>query len=137
MALILLAFVGTLAIFFRIWRELDSVRRALDDVRKSLQYYAVDAAQQNRDLAVLIREQRSGDRQETDAGDDCLGELLERGIPNLSASPSDDFSPADPDPASSGGSSLPDIASGTGMLDDEEEDFFRRFEKGPGKGFAS
>lgn len=131
MALILLAFVGTLAMFFRIWRELDGLRRALDDVRKNVQYYAVDAAQQNRDLAALIRE-RGGDRQDAYKGGDCLGELLERGIPNLSTA----SSPSAPlSSAPSGGSSLPDIASGTGMLDDE--DFFRRFEKRPDKGHAS
>lgn len=87
MALILLAFIGTLAIFFRIWRELDALRAALRDIRESLRFYAVDSAQQNRDLAAIIRELRSmtaaqgGEAQRE--GDDCLGELLERGLPNL------------------------------------------------------
>lgn len=87
MALILLAFVGTLAVFLRIWRELESVRRALDEVRESLQFYAVDAAQQNRDLTALARELRDSlPRDAANPGepkDACLGELLERGIPNL------------------------------------------------------
>jgi len=87
MALILLAFIGTLAIFFRIWRELDALRAALRDIRESLRFYAVDSAQQNRDLAAIIRELRSmaaaqnGETQPE--GGDCLGELLERGLPNL------------------------------------------------------
>lgn len=123
MALILLAFVGNLAIFFRIWRELDGVRRSLDEVRTNQQYYAVDAAQQNRDLAALIRELRNGARQGADSGGDCLGELLERGISNLS-------------PAPSAGRILPDIVSGAG-IPDEDEDFLRRFEKERSKGTAT
>ena len=128
MALILLAFIGTLAIFFRIWRELDGVRRSIGEIRESLQYYAVEAGQQNRDLANLVRELRSltgtAEREAPGSGDDSLGELLEKGLPNLM-----DAS------ASAGGNCinrpLPPLH------DREEEDFLRRFETGPGKGASS
>ena len=85
MALILLAFIGTLAVFLRIWRELDSLRAILADIRDSLQLYAVDAAQQNRELASIVRDLRvvTGTHQASTQADTCLGELLERGIPNL------------------------------------------------------
>lgn len=87
MALILLAFIGTLAVFLRIWRELDHVRTILRDIRESLQFYAVDIAQQNRDLARIVRELRgmSAGRDERDPANECLSELLERGLPNIAS----------------------------------------------------
>lgn len=122
MAVVILAFVGILAVFFRIWRELDSVRRSLTEVRESLQYLAVDAAQQNRDLAGMIRDLRSGECAAAPA-DDCLGELLEKGIPNLMGTPK--LEPAL--------KSVPPLSLG----DAEENDFLRRFEPAPGKGATS
>lgn len=122
MALVILAFAGTLAVFFRIWRELDAVRRSLAEVRESLQYLAVDAAQQNRDLVGMIRDLRSGERAADPAGD-CLGELLEKGIPNLMDAPK---------PGSTL-KSVPPLSLG----DAEENDFLRRFEPVPGKGATS
>lgn len=119
MALVILAFVGTLAVFFRIWRELDAVRRSLAEVREALQYLAVDAAQQNRDLAGMIRDLRSGERA-PDPADDCLGKLLERGIPNLMDAPKSE----------SALKSVPPLSLG----DAEENDFLRRLEPVPGKG---
>lgn len=93
MALILLAFIGTLAVFFRIWRELDGVRASLRELRETVQLYAVDAAQQNRDLATLVRDprgMRAGQGGEASpAGGDCLGDLLERGLPNLTVAAPD------------------------------------------------
>ena len=121
MALILLAFIGTLAVFFRIGRELESLRRALGDIRESLQYYAVDAAQQNRDLAVLIRELRgqASKRDGTDRqGEDSLGDLLEKGLPHLAA---------DPLVGRAGRNGKPVLAENA-----EEEDFLRRFRDVPG-----
>ncbi|SBV95129.1 hypothetical protein KL86DPRO_10817 [uncultured delta proteobacterium] len=149
MALILLAFIGTLAIFFRIWRELDALRRTLGDIRESLQYYAVDVAQQNRELANLAGELRgvtasraasreaSQDAQSTvtrDPADDCLGALLEKGLPNLVDNPSlgggkpaYDFAPG----------SRTAFAEKAAFIDKDEEDFLRRFGTGPEKGPAS
>lgn len=125
MALVLLAFIGTLAVFFRIWKELDGLRGTLEDIRKSMQYYAVDAAQQNRDLAGLIRETRGGAAQaEVGTGDVSLGELLEKGLPNLAETPL-------------AKSSLPDIAPNIRSSGDEEADFLRRFERVSGKERAS
>lgn len=136
MALILLAFVGTLAVFFRIWRELDGVRRSLNDIRESLQYYSVDAAQQNRELATLVRELRGLTGQQE--GSDCLGELLEKGLPNLVDTP---FQNAQNVQKGLKGSALPDIsapAAGPAFGGHEEEDdFLRRFEAGSGKGYSS
>lgn len=141
MALILLAFVGTLAVFFRIWRELDGLRRSIDDIRKNVQYYAVDAAQQNRDLAGLIRESRNPADQ-PGTGGDCLGELLEKGLPNLAP----EFSAAPLSPhlaapqvsaASPVSRGLPDLAPRNAEPLNEEEDFLRRFEDVSGKGGLS
>lgn len=87
MALILLAFIGTLAVFLRIWRELDSLRASIRELKDSMQFYAVDASQQNRDLAVALRDLRanaeSPAKGETRKDEACLGELLEKGLPNL------------------------------------------------------
>lgn len=82
MALIILAFIGTLAVFFRIWRELEALREHMADIRESFRLYAVDMAQQNRDLASAVRDLRAmaGRR---DADDEALGGLLERGLPDL------------------------------------------------------
>lgn len=135
MALILLAFVGTLAVFFRIWRELDGVRRSLNDIRESLQYYSVDAAQQNRELAGLVRELRGlvGPQEQQESNN--LGELLDRGLPNLVAASSQK------DQKGLKGSALPDLsAPAAGQVfggHAEEEDFLRRFEAGSGKGSSS
>lgn len=119
MALILLAFIGTLAVFFRIGRELESLRRALGDIRESLQYYAVDGAQQNRDLAALIRELRGlSPRQGGTAPEENLGDLLEKGLPNLVD---------DPLVGRAGRKAAP-VFGGKA----EEEDFLSRFESGPG-----
>ena len=87
MALILLAFAGTLAVFLRIWRELDHLHKAVRDIKDHLQFYAVDSAQQNRDLANIVRELRSTaatkNNSAPDSASECLGELLEKGLPNL------------------------------------------------------
>lgn len=87
MALILLAFIGTLAVFLRIWRELDSLRASIRELKDGMQFYAVDASQQNRDLAAALRELRANGelpaKAENRAGEACLGELLEKGLPNL------------------------------------------------------
>ena len=127
MALILLAFVGTIAIFFRIWRELDALRRMLGDIRDSLQYYAVDSAQQNRDLANLVSELRgltaAQGAPSRGPADENLGTLLEKGLPNLMENPSIAASR----PVHETGYS-PDFN------DRDEDDFLRRFETGPGKG---
>ena len=122
MALIILAFVGTLAVFFRISRELTALRRALGDVRESLQYYIVDAAQQNRDLESLVRELRSLSAKQDAASkehEENLTDLLERGIPNLMADVKLDRDGQDDGHAFGGRV--------------EEEDFLRRFEAGPRK----
>lgn len=123
MALILLAFIGTIAIFFRIWRELDAIRRSLGDIRESLQYYAVDSAQQNRDLASLVKELRglasSQGAPAHDPANDCLGTLLEKGLPNLVDAPSAGMA------HESGYSARFDAG--------EEDDFLRRFEPVSGK----
>ena len=79
MALILLAFVGTLIIFFCIWRELDALRRTVQDMRSSMQFVALDMEQHTRDLAAILRELR----QLTDNGNVDLGVMLENGLPNL------------------------------------------------------
>ena len=125
MALILLAFIGTIAIFFRIWRELDALRRMLGDIRESLQYYAVDSAQQNRDLASLVKELRGlAPQQDAPAREPAdLGTLLEKGLPSLMEN-------------SSIAVSRPTHESGysRNFSDGDEEDFLRRFETGPGKG---
>lgn len=149
MALILLAFIGTLAIFFRIWRELDAMRRALGDIRESLQYYAVDVAQQNRELANLVGELRGlteskaesrGASQGTrgtvtrDPADESLGALLDKGLPNLVDNP-----------VLGGGKPAYDFdrpsgtafAGKTAFADKDEEDFLRRFGTGPERGPAS
>jgi hypothetical protein len=126
MALILLAFVGTLTIFFRIWRELDAVRRALGDIRESLQYNAMDIAQQNRELMHLSAELRR--LAATDGGvgsapaSDNLGTLLERGLPNLM-----DNRVSGGEGASTSHTTLP-----FGRVD-EDDDFLRRLEAGPEK----
>ena len=123
MALIILAFVGTLAVFFRISRELVALRRALGDIRESLQYYIVDAAQQNRDLESLVRELRILSAKRDAASkehEDNLVDLLEKGLPNLIA----DAKPgkcAEDDGQFFGGKA-------------EEGDIFRRLEGGSVKG---
>lgn len=135
MALILLAFVGTLAVFFRLWRELDGVRRSLNDIRESLQYYSVDATQQNRELVSLIRELRGLAGAQEHQGTSDLGELLDRGLPNLVGASSQ--------AAQKGlkGSTLPDLSAPAAPPAfggrEEEDDFLRRFEAGAGKGSSS
>ena len=79
MALILLAFIGTLVIFFCVWRELDALRRTVQDMRSSMQFVALDMEQHTRDLAAILRELRQ--LTGGDAAD--LGALLEKGLPNL------------------------------------------------------
>lgn len=87
MALILLAFIGTLAVFLRIWRELDQLHRAVRDIKEHMRFSAADIEQQNRDIANIARELRSlapaGGGGERDTAGECLGELLEKGLPNL------------------------------------------------------
>jgi hypothetical protein len=87
MALIILAFIGTLAVFLRIWRELDSLRASIRELKDSMQFYAVDASQQNRDLAAALLDLRANAdasaKPENGAGETCLGDLLEKGLPNL------------------------------------------------------
>lgn len=135
MALILLAFVGTLAVFFRIWRELDGVRRSLNDIRESLQYYSVDAAQQNRELASLVRELRGLAGAQEQQESDNLGDLLDRGLPNLVDASSQK------DQKGLKGSLLPDLSAPAAVAafggHAEEDDFLRRFEAGAGKGHSS
>ncbi len=124
MALILLAFIGTLAVFFRLWRELDGLRRSLGDIREMLQYVSVDASQQNRELANLARDLRAltnpQDAANGAAANDSLGELLEKGLPNLV-----------------GGAQTTEQAARYSMgprdAAREEEDFLRRFEPLPSK----
>ena len=127
MALILLAFIGTLAIFFRIWRELDAVRRSLGDIRETLQYYLIDVARQNRDLAGSVAELRlSGAEGATKpaSAEENIGTLLEKGLPNLMPSSSlDDEVVAPP---------VPSVTLTFGSADEEDE-FLRRFETGHGK----
>ena len=128
MALILLSFVGTLAIFFRIWRELDAVRRALGEIRESLQYNAMDIAQQNRELTQLAGELRRFAGTDGAAGHDPanenLGTLLDKGLPNLmhSRAPLEGMPSA---PASR--------LTLTLGAEDEEDDLLRRLETGPRK----
>lgn len=122
MALVILSFVGLLAVFLRIWRELDAVRRSLAEARETLQYLAVDIAQQNRDLIVMIRGLRSGE-QGAAPGNDSLGELLEKGIPNLVGS-------GKSDPAVR---NVPPLALGNA----KEDEFFRRLETSPDKNTPS
>ncbi|MCC8194674.1 MAG: hypothetical protein LIP28_08530 [Deltaproteobacteria bacterium] len=125
MALILLAFAGTLAIFFRIWRELDAIRRSLGDLRESLQYYAVDAAQQNRDLANLVEDLRDRAAPEGPATPapvaDNLGALLEKGLPNLMEAASFE------EEAVAGPAHSESLRFGA---EEEEKDFLRRLEPG-------
>lgn len=87
MALILLAFIGTLAVFLRIWRELDSLRTSIRELKDTIQFDALDVSRQNCELADALRELRTGvstsARAEDGARETCLGELLERGLPNL------------------------------------------------------
>ena len=126
MALILLAFVGTLAIFFRIWRELDAVRRSLADIRESLQYNAMDIAQQNRELMHISAELRRLASPEGAVGNasvcDNLGTLLERGLPNL----------MDNRVSVGEGGSISRATLSFGGVD-EDNDFLRRLEVGPEK----
>lgn len=87
MALILLAFIGTLAVFLRVWRELEALRASVRELKDSLQFYAVDAAQQNRDMAAAFREGRGSEdapgKKSARPEEDCLSHLLEYGLPNL------------------------------------------------------
>ena len=78
MALILLAFIGTLVIFFCIWREIDALRRNMQDMRSNMQFAILDMEQQSRDHAVILRELR-----QLTGNDADLGEMLEKGIGNL------------------------------------------------------
>lgn len=128
MALILLAFVGTLAIFFRIWRELDALRRALGEVRESLQYSVAEVDQQNHELANLAGEIRrltaSQPAAAREPAADNLGTLLEKGLPNLVGN------------TVFGGKAAygPEHSSAPAFPDREEEDFFRRLKSGPEEG---
>lgn len=127
MALILLAFIGTLAVFFRIWRELDALRRALGTIQESLQYHIEDMDQQNQELVALINEWRGvrtadhGPARE--AATENLGALLEKGLPNLVGNPT------------FGGVSIydSDHPSAPSPADKDEDDFLRRLETSPEK----
>lgn len=121
MALILLAFAGTLAVFLRIWRELDLLHKAVREIKDHLQFYAVDSAQQNRDLANIVRELRgvmAKNSAEPDPAAECLGELLEKGLPNLAGQD------ARIDP-------LPADSHAALSADDDEEALFRRLGVAP------
>ncbi|GHV53167.1 hypothetical protein FACS1894206_03310 [Deltaproteobacteria bacterium] len=115
MALILLGFAGTLAAFLWIGREMDLLRKSLRDVQSAIQLYAVDSAQRNQDLASLIHELRGGSLQNenTDAAGSSLGDLLERGLPNLV------------------GLHAPSCTANTALRADED-DLLQRLESGPG-----
>ncbi|CAK7035617.1 MAG: hypothetical protein DELT_00550 [Desulfovibrio sp.] len=121
MALVLLAFIGTLAVFLRIWRELDSLRASIRELKDNTQFYAVDLAQQNRDLAVAIRDLRAasdtGQAPQERADEACLGDLLEKGLPNLVGNTA-------PVP-------MPRISLG-GSTHEEDEDLIRRLGAGLG-----
>lgn len=87
MALILLAFIGTLAVFLRIWRELDSLRASLRELKDTIQFDAIDVSRQHYEIAAALRELRAGAgtpaKAEDGAHETCLGELLEKGLPKL------------------------------------------------------
>ncbi len=128
MALILLAFIGTLAIFFRIWRELDGLRRALDEIRDHAHYAMADADQQHRELVNLVCASQGVTAPQPaparDPAGDNLGTLLEKGLPNLVGNPA------------FGGMPSRDFRhlSAPAAADREEEDFLRRLQTGPGDG---
>ena len=86
MALILLAFVGTLAVFLRLWSELGVLRNSLKDVRDTMRLCSLDLERQNQDIAAILRELRglAGEKNGTlHTVDSSLSDLLERGLPNL------------------------------------------------------
>jgi hypothetical protein len=128
MALILLAFAGTLAVFLRIWRELEAIKLTLRGLRENLHLHILDAEGQNRDITAILQELRrlSGEKADSPAAADaCLGELLERGLPSLQAQ----ASPT----ALFGG--FPREKAG-GLPPGDDEDLLRRLGNGLGTGTA-
>lgn len=126
MALIILAFIGTLAVFFRIWRECDSLRASIRELKDTMRLYAVEASQQNQDLAAALRELRAGviasPKPEECPDEACLGALLEKGLPNIMGGSARFPEPRADTPASA--------------AHREDEDLIRRLGDGLDKGTA-
>ncbi len=83
MVLVVLNFAGVLALFLFILRSLEATQRAIHDARANVQLRMADMEQQVNDMAAALRELAAAPRTAGVKDPADLGEILEKGLPNL------------------------------------------------------